>query len=250
VGCGTRVRFWKDIWIGDSPLHTRSDIGTRNTAYLNDLLLKISQIDNSVDEDTCIWVLSNDGTFSIKSARRLIDSKLLPSIPTLTMWDKFLPRKVNIFLWRLSLDLLLHRLNLSSRGLDIPSISCSFCNGNVESADHVFFECDLVKEILCHVRKWCDISIPTFVSYDTWNSWFSTWQATKATSRRLYVIFAALFWWIWRYRNSVTFSSDSIKKGDLFDNIRASSFSWISNRGHVPCNWVKWLENPLLIAGS
>nr|GEV45066.1 NB-ARC domains-containing protein [Tanacetum cinerariifolium] len=23
VGCGTRVRFWKDVWIGDSPLHTR-----------------------------------------------------------------------------------------------------------------------------------------------------------------------------------------------------------------------------------
>nr|GEZ11344.1 hypothetical protein [Tanacetum cinerariifolium] len=58
-------------------------------------------------------------------------------------------------------------------------------------------------------------------------------QATKAKSIRLYVIFAALFWWIWRYRNSVTFSSDSIKKGDLFDNICASSFSWISNRGHV-----------------
>nr|GEY48770.1 hypothetical protein [Tanacetum cinerariifolium] len=158
VGCGTRVRFWKDIWIGDSPLHTRynrlyrldqdkycliidrivngqwqwnwsrSDIGTRNMAYLNDLLLKISQIDISVDEDTCTWVLSNDGTFSVKSARRLIDSKLLLSIPTPTVWDKFLLRKVNIFLWRLSLDRLPHRLNLSSRGLDIPTISCSSCN--------------------------------------------------------------------------------------------------------------------------
>nr|GEW52145.1 RNA-directed DNA polymerase, eukaryota [Tanacetum cinerariifolium] len=217
----------------------RSDIGTRNTAYLNDLLLKISQIDISVDEDTCTWVLSNDGTFSVKCARRLIDSKFLPSIPTPTMRDKFLSRKVNIFLWRLSLDRLPHRLNLSSRGLDIPTISCSSCNGNVESADHVFFECDLVKEIWCLVRKWCDISIPTFASYDTWNSWFSTWQATIAKSRRLYIIFAALFWWIWRYRNSVTFSSDSIKKCDLFDNIRASSFSWISNMGHVPCNWVE-----------
>nr|GEX90243.1 RNA-directed DNA polymerase, eukaryota, reverse transcriptase zinc-binding domain protein [Tanacetum cinerariifolium] len=250
VGCGTSVRFWKDIWIGDSPLHTRSDIGTRNTPYLNDLLLEISQIDISVDEDTCTWVLSNDGTFSIKSARRLIDSKLLPSIPTPTVWDKFHPRKVNIFLWRLSLDRLPRRLNLSSRGLDIPTISCSSYNGNVESAYHVFFEFDLVKEIWCLVRKWYDISIPTFASYDTWYSWFSTWQATKVKSRRLYIICAALFWWIWRYRNSVTFSSDSIKKGDLFDNIRASSFSWISNRGHVPCNWVERLKNPLLIAGS
>nr|GEY30431.1 RNA-directed DNA polymerase, eukaryota [Tanacetum cinerariifolium] len=154
---------------------------------------QLCQIDISVDEDTCTWVLSNDGTSSVKSARRLIDLKLLPSILTPTVWDKFLPRKVNIFLWRLSLDSLPHRLNLSSRGLDIPTISCSSCNGNVKSTDHVFFECDLVKEIWCLVRKWCDISIPTFASYDTWNSWFSMWQATKAKSRRLYVIFAALF---------------------------------------------------------
>nr|GEV54431.1 hypothetical protein [Tanacetum cinerariifolium] len=246
VGCDTRVQFWIDIWICDSPLHirynrlyrldqdkdcliidrivngqwqwnwSRSDIGTRNTAYLNDLLLEISQIDISVDEDTCTWVLlSNDGTFSVKTARHRLP----------------------------------HRLNLSSRGLDIPTISCSSCNGNVESADHVFFECDLVKEIWCLVRKWCDISIPTFDSSDTWNSWFFTCQATKVKNRRLYIIFAALFWWIWRYRNSVTFSSDSIKKGDLFDNIRASSFSWISNRGYVPCDWVEWLKKSFIDCG-
>ncbi|GKA83403.1 putative RNA-directed DNA polymerase, eukaryota, reverse transcriptase zinc-binding domain protein [Tanacetum coccineum] len=186
------TRKWQWNW-------SRTDIGTRNTAYLNDLLLEISQIDISVDEDT----------------------------------------------YRLP-----HRLNLSSRGLDIPTISCSSCSGNVESADHVFFECDLVKEIWSLVRKWCDIYFPTFASFDTWNSWFCIWQPAKVKSRRLYVIFAALFWWIWRYHNSVTFSSDSIKKGDLFDNIRASSFSWISNWGHVSCNWVEWLKNPLLIAGS
>nr|GEU82911.1 hypothetical protein [Tanacetum cinerariifolium] len=192
-----RSRFF---WGGSQDSRNmESDIGTRNTAYLNDLLLEISQIDISMDEDTY-------------------------SLP--------------------------HHLNLSSRGLNIPTISCSSCNGNVESANHVFFEYDLVKEIWCLVRKWCNISIPTFASYDTWNSWFSTWQATKAKSRRLYIIFAALFWWIWRCRNSVTFSSDSIKKDDLFDNIRASSSSWISNWGHVLCNWVEWLKNPLLIAGS
>ncbi|GJU85983.1 RNA-directed DNA polymerase, eukaryota, reverse transcriptase zinc-binding domain protein [Tanacetum coccineum] len=54
---------------------------------------------------------------------------------------------VNIFLWRLSLDRLPHRLNLLAHGIEIPTISCSSCNGNVESADHIFFACDLVKEV-------------------------------------------------------------------------------------------------------
>nr|GEX71441.1 hypothetical protein [Tanacetum cinerariifolium] len=51
VGCGTR---WQWNW-------SRYDIGTRNTAYLSDLLLKISQIDISVDEDTCTWVIYMTG---------------------------------------------------------------------------------------------------------------------------------------------------------------------------------------------
>nr|GEW22622.1 RNA-directed DNA polymerase, eukaryota [Tanacetum cinerariifolium] len=229
---------------------SRADIGTRNRPYLRDLLMEISQIDISVDEDTCTWSLADDGIFSVRSARRLIDSKLLSSIQTSILWDKILPRKVNIFLWRLSLDRLSHHLNLTSRGLDIPTISCSLCNGNVESADHVFFECDLVKEIRSFVRKWCDISFPSFESYNTWKSWFSTWHASKMKSRCLYVIFAAFFWWIWRYRNSITFCcADTTKKGELFDNIRATSFSWISHRGRVPCNLVEWLKKSSVDCG-
>ncbi|GKG41575.1 RNA-directed DNA polymerase, eukaryota, partial [Tanacetum coccineum] len=84
---------------------------------------------------TCTWSLADDGIFSVRSSRRLIDSKLLPSILLSTSWDNILPHKVNIFLWRLSLDRLPHRLNLSSRGIDITTISCSSCNGNVESVD-------------------------------------------------------------------------------------------------------------------
>ncbi|GKD41283.1 hypothetical protein Tco_1261490, partial [Tanacetum coccineum] len=108
-----------DIWIGDSPLLTRynrryrldqdkdcliidrivnghsywnwsrADIGTRNMAYLRDLLMEISQIDLSIGDNTCTWSLADDGIFSVRSSRHLIDSKFLPSIQTSTLWDKF-----------------------------------------------------------------------------------------------------------------------------------------------------------------
>nr|GEX85332.1 putative ribonuclease H protein At1g65750 family [Tanacetum cinerariifolium] len=63
-----------------------------------------------------------------------------------TTWDKSLPQKVNIFMWRLKLDRLPHRLNLSSRGIEIPKISFRSCIGNVESSHHIFFGCEFVKE--------------------------------------------------------------------------------------------------------
>ncbi|GKA55918.1 ribonuclease H-like domain-containing protein [Tanacetum coccineum] len=98
-------------------------------------------------EDTCVWSLGTDGTFSVKDARCIIDSKILPSLALLTVWDKNIPRNVNIFIWRLILDRLPHKLNLSAHSMDIQAISCPSCNGNVKSSDHIFFECNISKDI-------------------------------------------------------------------------------------------------------
>ncbi|GJU73727.1 hypothetical protein Tco_1265132 [Tanacetum coccineum] len=123
AGCGTKIQFWKDVWIGDSPLNIWSNIRVCNMAYLHDLLLEISLVDTHPVKDSCLWSLANDGIFSVGASLRIIDAKLLPSLVISTSWDKILPHKVNIFMWRLSLDRLPHRLNLSSCGIDIPKIS-------------------------------------------------------------------------------------------------------------------------------
>nr|GFA60922.1 hypothetical protein [Tanacetum cinerariifolium] len=98
VGCGTRIRFWKDIWNGYSPLCIRDDIVVRNSASLRDLFSDIKDVDLNMEDDSCMWALSSDGSFLVGDTRCLIDAKLLPSSTTPTSWDKVLPRKVNIFL--------------------------------------------------------------------------------------------------------------------------------------------------------
>ncbi|GJY83425.1 hypothetical protein Tco_0496801 [Tanacetum coccineum] len=42
-------------------------------------------------EDTFVWLLGTDGTFSVKDARCIIDSKILPSFAQSTVWDKNIP---------------------------------------------------------------------------------------------------------------------------------------------------------------
>ncbi|GJX87305.1 RNA-directed DNA polymerase, eukaryota, partial [Tanacetum coccineum] len=225
---------------------SRPNLGARNSADLLDMLFEISSAEINEVEDTCVWSLGTDGTFSVKDARCIIDSKILPSLAPSTVWDKNIPRKVNIFIWRLILDRLPHKLNLSSRGIDIQAISCPSCNGNVESSNHIFFECNIAKDIWMLVRKWCDISFPPFTSYEHWKGWFTSWQVVKEKSRRLSVIFSSSLWWLWRYRNSVTFHSHPMRKSDIFDNIRLSSYSWLHHRGHMMCNWIDRLKSHML----
>ncbi|GKD87778.1 hypothetical protein Tco_1358932, partial [Tanacetum coccineum] len=100
------------------------------------------------------------------------------------------------------------------------------------------------------VRIWCDITSPTFTSLEHWKNWNSLWQASKEKKHRFFVIFVSSLWWLWRFRNSVTFCSHQMRKSDIFDNIQSCSFSWLYHRGHMGCNWADWLKSPLLIAGS
>ncbi|GKC72200.1 hypothetical protein Tco_1118083 [Tanacetum coccineum] len=98
---------------------SRTNLGVRNLAYLCDMLNEIGQLNIDVNEDTCTWSLGPNGTFTVKDARYRIDQNILPTLAHATTWDKSIPRKVNVFMWRLSLDRLPHRLNLSSPSLSL-----------------------------------------------------------------------------------------------------------------------------------
>ena len=122
------IRFWKDTWLGETPLCTRYNRlfhlekdhnclirdrivngswswdwcrpvnAGRTYADLNNLLVEISSLVIDVDSDSCIWSLSNDGIFSVSDVRKHIDDCMLPSSLPGTRWCKVTPKKVNIFM--------------------------------------------------------------------------------------------------------------------------------------------------------
>ncbi|GKD43572.1 RNA-directed DNA polymerase, eukaryota, reverse transcriptase zinc-binding domain protein, partial [Tanacetum coccineum] len=232
---------------GGFGLNVSSSKGTHNSTYLADMINEITPLDLNSDRDICYWSLSNDGMFSVSDARHIIDARLLPALDTYTQWDKCIPRKFNIFMWRFKLDRLTHRLNLSSRMMDIPSIGCPLCNANMESSDHLFFGCDFAKDIWNFVRVWSEYSFPACSTFAHWDVWFNSWQASKERKRRLYVIFAASLWWIWRFRNNIIFGLHPLKRNVIYDNICSFSFSWLHHRGRMACSWNDWLKSPLAV---
>nr|GEX68420.1 copia-type polyprotein [Tanacetum cinerariifolium] len=63
-------------------------------------------------EDIWNWSIGSP-SFSIKCAREHIDNCYLPDGGSETMWNRFLPKKINIFIWRALRDRLPTRWNLS-----------------------------------------------------------------------------------------------------------------------------------------
>ncbi|GJW68411.1 zinc finger CCCH domain-containing protein 1-like protein, partial [Tanacetum coccineum] len=155
--------FWEDLWHGDMVLKPRyprlyalevkktvdvaSKLSQENLTWsfrraprsgveqdqLTDLTTYVEGVVLGVTPDMWYWTLDGSGEFSVASARKVIDDNRFPEVSTQTRWIKAVPIKVNIHAWKVRMDCLPTRLNISRRGIDIPSILCPVCGSVTES---------------------------------------------------------------------------------------------------------------------
>ncbi|GKA73906.1 RNA-directed DNA polymerase, eukaryota [Tanacetum coccineum] len=143
---------------------------------LHHLVELVGSISLSPSNDRWAWLLGSSGEFSVHSARTFIDDILLPFVGDVTRWVKVVPIKVNILAWKVCLDKLPTRLNLSLRGIDIPSIICPNYGLAGESCSHLFYSCNLARTLWRKIARWWEIDIPDFSCYEEWIAWFKTFE--------------------------------------------------------------------------
>ncbi|GJS04550.1 RNA-directed DNA polymerase, eukaryota [Tanacetum coccineum] len=87
----------------------------QNQGVLKDVFprLLVSTITLSSAVDRYVWSLENSGEFSVKSIRQVIDANCFPVIHSATRWVKSVPLKVNIMAWKIKMDGLPTRMNIS-----------------------------------------------------------------------------------------------------------------------------------------
>ncbi|KAJ9535113.1 LOW QUALITY PROTEIN: hypothetical protein OSB04_un001809 [Centaurea solstitialis] len=88
-----------------------------------------------------IWELDQNKTFTVRSLRRLIDGINLPAAYTETDWNRWVPNKTNILMWRTLHNRLPTRDNLLKRGISLPTLNCPICHASPECLDHVMISC-------------------------------------------------------------------------------------------------------------
>ena len=200
----------------------------------------------TLSSDTWVWDLSSDGGFSVAETRRWIDDRVLPVGTLKTRWCILVPRKVNIFIWRLILDRLPTRERLSARGIEIESIMCLICGLTSEHLLHLFCQCQVATTIWDHIFSW--LQMPSFgvLSPKDTFGWVEECRLRTNQKKVLEVVVCAALWIMWRYRNDVIHDSRKMRKGIILDCIKEFSFVWFRNRQHkVVVAWSDWLQQPL-----
>ncbi|KAL4559565.1 hypothetical protein LXL04_031708 [Taraxacum kok-saghyz] len=151
----------------------------QNHQSVNDIVLSIGDTVGNKNKKIFIgaisygtlWELNVSLEFSVAVVRSHLDEVRLPSGSTHTRWNRFLPIKINVFVWRVALNRLPTRCNLVQKGIDLETIMCPLCQREVESLAHTLFRCEVAIAVWGRVAIWCDAYMPVFESFGEMIQW-------------------------------------------------------------------------------
>ena len=190
IGDGTQVRFWEDVWLGDTPLanqypslynivhHKNLKVahvlaqtplnisfrrvlsGNKWTAWLS-LCRKLMMVNLTDDSDRFVWKLTTTGLFTIKSMYEDLMNDHTPYLRKY-LWKLKIPLKIKIFMWFLSNKVLLTKDNLVKRQWT-GCTKCVFCVEQ-ETIEHLFISCLLARLLRRTVNFTFDLPSPSNVT--------------------------------------------------------------------------------------
>jgi hypothetical protein len=179
-GEGTKIRFWDDVWCGDSALKEAFPglftIARFKEASIADNMecssgsiqwnIQFSRLihDWEVDElalfyrclyacklrgdgkDKLWWMPSRKGIFEVKSYYRALSPRWSFSFTWKSVWRSQAPPRVAFFVWTAARSRILTLDNLGRRGMVVVN-RCWLCEKEGESVDHLLLHCGTASEL-------------------------------------------------------------------------------------------------------
>ncbi|GKC74363.1 RNA-directed DNA polymerase, eukaryota [Tanacetum coccineum] len=278
LGNGANTDFWEDNWskkgklknifprlyalessksitvgtkLGDSNVtdsFRRTPRGGAEQQQLDEMVTLVNSISLAPMADGMCWDLESSGEFSVASVRKMIDDTWLPRLDSKTRWIKYVLIKINVHAWKVMTNSIPTRFNISRRGICIDSIRCVLCDEGVETSNHLFFSCSLVRKVYRHISCWWDVPEGVFENYEWWLSWMVNINLPHKIKLFLEGVSYVMWWLLWNFRNKTIFETNAPSKATFFDKVASKSFLWCRHRCKASFTWNDWLKNPNLIS--
>ncbi|KAJ0520598.1 putative RNA-directed DNA polymerase [Helianthus annuus] len=276
LGDGKNIRFWIDIWIGEEAL--KDTLPNLFKLEKNKLVTVVERCASTLDgssfwsrvndsrnvavrdeKDACMgimnniifteapdswtWLVDESGVFSVKSTKHWLQQEVQHRPAFVLEWCKWIPAKVNIFVWRAEMDRIATASALERRNIQVPKKNCVFCDHTLETAEHLFSGCIFATGIWMAIASWCGIpNIFAFSVRDIVAMHLSV--GLKGVKKIAFqgIMFISL-WSIWKARNDRIFSDKKLKVMEVVAEIKSLSFLWFRCRHKNGCiDWNAWCK--------
>ncbi|XP_071692793.1 uncharacterized protein [Rutidosis leptorrhynchoides] len=200
-------------------------------------------------DDTWVWNLDDGKIFTVKKLSDLCDEKTLRigSNNSRTLRNNLVPKKIEVFVWRLMKKRLLVRIELDKRVIDLHSVRCPICDDDIETTDHIVLFCAFAQDIWNRVFRWWGLGSFSNLSFNEILKGNAGVNMSSFGRKLWQAIEWVCVYYIWKNRNNHTFRGSSWSASVTLNEIQVKSFEWISlhSKGEK-FEWLTWLSNPFL----
>ena len=164
------------------------------------------------------------------------------------LWKSPAPAKAMAFSWRMLLNRIPTRENLSRRNSLPPEVSmhCVMCGREVERTNHLFMHCSVTRSVWIKLLLWVGnmfIMPPNLFSH--WACWNAV-SSHKKVVKGLRLIWHSTIWSIWKGRNYKIFNAKEVEVLALVEEVKVLSWRWCLSRTNIPsCLFYEWCWDPL-----
>ncbi|XP_039126955.1 uncharacterized protein LOC120263117 [Dioscorea cayenensis subsp. rotundata] len=251
VNSGTTTLFWKDRWVdGQAPMYiwpdefrrTSSPDGTvcdllplfEETPFnanpvLADLRVRLRRPLGDLG-DKKWWTLTGNGSFSVKSFYNFLNDGGLRCPVADFFWRQLCPKKINIFNWLAWKNKILSLENLARRCCNrLPTATCVLCHANLESVDHLFFQCSFARQVWNYFVQLLQLPDPPSTITSAWGNWRSLVRPARRVIGDSVV--KAIVWNVWLSRNDYIFNTNCIPVNALIIKVAHMLLTWFTSAG-------------------
>ena len=176
------------------------------TTLFRSLLCLISNVSFTHLQDKISWRWDSKGKYTTQSLYSMLNYSGILTAHSLIWWSLPIPPKIKIFMWLLSSNKLLTKSRLARKGW-LGDTHCHFCSA-VETRNHLFLTCPFTQQIWFWLGKSQD-SMHTWSNCNDILQFASTLPKTEQMG--FLIMYSALCWTIWKYRNGICFNHSPLK---------------------------------------
>jgi len=179
--------------------------------------------------DRWIWHLHASSNYNVISAYNHLltpTSNNLSAIHMSEIWNKEVPLKISLFVWRLLRDRLPTTDSLIKRHILLPNAQlCVGGCGMMEDAKHLFLSCDFFGKLWYGISHWLSYHIvfPEHVPDHLYQ--FGTLGGfSKNNCSAFHLIWLSCVWVIWLERNARVLHQTQASINQLLDKVKFQSY--------------------------
>ncbi|CAN0920773.1 Putative ribonuclease H protein At1g65750, partial [Linum grandiflorum] len=203
---------------------------------LNHLLHRLASLPDDIfscGPASISWTLDSSSCFTVSSMRSALTLDKFPgvlSFPYETIWENYIPLKVQCFCWKTFQKKIATLDNLQRRGFQLAN-RCPLCQIEIETLDHLFLRCSFSSLVWGNISSRLSMYDPT---HSSTREFIAAWKGLNCLSRfqtAMKVIMHATLWNLWLERNERIFN-DKVSSSDvIFKKSLLSAGNWLGAAG-------------------